>query len=85
MICTRVDDFAVKYVNEEDAEHLIDAITKYYPMTVDKEGTKYNGLTIQWDYTNRKVHIHMPRYLQKALTKFNHKTPDKYRTHRTPM
>ncbi len=54
-------------------------------MAVDKETTKYIGVTIEWDYTNRKVHIHMPRYLQKALTRFNHKTPEKYRTHRIPM
>ncbi len=33
--------FAVKYVNDEDAEHLINAIKKYYPMKVDKEATKY--------------------------------------------
>jgi hypothetical protein len=57
-----VNDFAVKYINKEDAEHLINAIKKYHPMTVDKEATKYIGLTIEWDYTNRKVHIHMPGY-----------------------
>ncbi len=72
-----INDFTVKYVNKEDAEHLINAIKKYYPMTVDKEATKYIGLTIEWDYTNRKAHIHMPGYLEKALTRFNHKTPDK--------
>jgi hypothetical protein len=55
-----VDNFAVKYVDEEDAEHLINAIKKYYPMAVDKEATKYIGLTIKWDYTNQKAHIHMP-------------------------
>jgi hypothetical protein len=55
-----VDDFAVKYVNNEDAEHLINAIKKYCPMMVDKEATKYIGLTIEWDYKNCKAHIHMP-------------------------
>jgi hypothetical protein len=72
-----VDDIAVKSVNKEDAEDLINAIKKYYPLTVDKEATKYIGLTIEWDYTNRKAHIHMPGYLQKALTRFKHETPDK--------
>jgi hypothetical protein len=72
-----VDNFAVKYVNNEDAEHLINAIKKYYPMMVDKEATKYIGLTIEWDYKNCKAHIHMPGYLQKALIRFKHKTPDK--------
>jgi hypothetical protein len=33
----------VKYVNQEDADHLIKAIQKYYPMTVDTEATKYIG------------------------------------------
>ncbi len=41
-----VNDFAVKYVNNEDAEHLINAIKKYYPMTVDKEAINYIGLTL---------------------------------------
>jgi hypothetical protein len=66
-----------KYINKEGTEHLINAIKKYYPMTVDKIATKYIGLTIEWDYMNRKAHIHMPGFLQKALTRFNHETPDK--------
>jgi hypothetical protein len=52
-------------------------IRKYYPMTVDEEATKYIGLTIQWDNTNRKVHTHMPGYLDKAFVRFNHEKPMK--------
>jgi hypothetical protein len=33
-------------------------------MMVDNDATKYIGLTIEWDYKNRKAHIHMPGYLQ---------------------
>jgi len=74
-----LDDFAVKYINPEDANHLINTIRKYYSMsmTVDKEATEYIGLTIQWDYTNRKVHTHMPSYLDKAYVRFNHEKPMK--------
>jgi hypothetical protein len=72
-----VDNFAVKYLNNEDTEHLIDAIKKNYPMTVDKEATKYISLTIEWDYKNPKAHIHMPDYIQKALIRFKHDTLDK--------
>jgi hypothetical protein len=72
-----IDDFAVKYITIEDTEHLINVIKKYYPMTVDKEATKYIGLTIEWDYMNQKAHIHMLGYLQKALIRFKHKTLDK--------
>lgn len=35
-------------------------------------GTKYCGLTLDWDYKNREVHISMPGYVKKALTKFKH-------------
>jgi hypothetical protein len=35
--CIVVDDFAVKYINQEDGNHLINTIRKYYPMTVDDE------------------------------------------------
>jgi hypothetical protein len=67
-ICLVVDDFAVKYVNRADTDHLINTIRNYYPMTVDKEATKYIGLTIQWDSTNQKEHIHMLGYLNKPLS-----------------
>jgi len=70
-------------VNQEDADHLINAIKKYYPMTVDTEATQYIGLTIDWDYKNRKAHIHMPGYLEKAFTRFKHEAPEKSRTHHT--
>ncbi len=75
--CLVVDDFAMKYVNQEDTNHLINAIWKYYLMTVDEEATKYIGLTIEWEYKKQKAHIHMPGYLQKAFTRFNHKMPVK--------
>ncbi len=46
--CLVVDNFAVKYVNQDDAVHLINAVRKYYLMTVDKDAMKYIGLTIEW-------------------------------------
>ncbi len=83
--CLVVDDFAVKYINQEDADHLINAIRKYYPMTVDNEAMKYIGLTIKWDYENRKAHIHMPGYLEKAFTRFKHEAPEKFKTRHDRM
>ncbi len=75
--CLVVDDFAVKFINQADVDHLINTIRKYYPMTVDEEATKYIGLTIKWDYTNRKAHIHMPGYLDKAFVRYKHEKPMK--------
>jgi hypothetical protein len=75
-----VDDFAIKYTKLEDAQHLIDALKTDYTITIDWDATKYIGLTIKWDYTNRKVYIHMPGYLSKAskaLLQFKHSAPKK--------
>jgi hypothetical protein len=62
-----VDDFAIKYTSTEDAQHLIDTVKQDYTITIDWDATKYIGLTLEWDYKNRKVYIHMPGYIQKAL------------------
>ena len=70
-----VDDFAIKVLSEDDENHIINALKQDYIITVDRDATKYIGLTIEWDYQNRKVHIHMPGYLDKAMTRFNHKPP----------
>jgi hypothetical protein len=70
-----VDDFAIKYIKKEDAQHLIDAIKKDYTITIDWDATKYIRLTVKWDYTNRKVYLHMPGYLSKVLQRFKHEKP----------
>ena len=70
-----VDDFAIKYTKLDDAQHLINALKQDYNITVDWEATTYIGLTVEWDYINRKVHIHMPGYLDSALLRFKHERP----------
>jgi hypothetical protein len=46
-------------------------------MTVDREATKYIGLTIKWDYKNGNAQAYMPGYLGKAMTHFGHKKTNK--------
>ena len=70
-----VDDFGVKYVGEEHAQHLLQTIQKYYQCSVKKEGERYCGLTIKWDYPGRKVHLSMPKYIENALKRFQHPPP----------
>jgi hypothetical protein len=72
-----VDDFGIKYKNEEDAQHLIESLTPHYKITTDREGTRFIGLTLEWDYVNRELHVSMPGYVEKALVRFNHKRPTK--------
>jgi hypothetical protein len=44
-----VDDFGVKYVDCEHAEHLIEYIKKNYNISSDWNGSAYCGLTLEWD------------------------------------
>ena len=34
---------------------------------------------MEWDYSQREVHISMPGYIKKALKKFRHKMPAKHK------
>ncbi len=54
------------------ATHIIKVLKKDYTITVNCEVGKYIRLIIKWDYENGKVHIHMPGYIEKMLTHFNH-------------
>ena len=67
-----VDDFGVKYTKLADFQHLCDALRDLYEITVDMSGSKYLGMTIDWDYTKKTVDISMPGYLPKALHRFQH-------------
>ena len=55
-----VDDFGVKYTNKDDVKHLASVLRQDYEIDIDWEGTRYLGLTIDWDYIHRKVHLSMP-------------------------
>jgi hypothetical protein len=70
-----VNNFGVKYIEEEHTQHLIQMVQKYYTCSFEKEGERYCGLTIKWDYAGKKVHLSMPSYLEKALKRFQHPPP----------
>ncbi len=70
-----VDDFWVKYVKEEDVDHLIANIKSTYPLTEDWTGNMYCGITLEWDYKNRHVNISMPGYIKKKLQEYGHIMP----------
>ena len=71
-----VHDFGVKYIGYEHAEHLISVLKKHYELTHDfnkgKQGTRYCGVTMHWDYDNRELHLSMPGYVTKDLQIFKH-------------
>ena len=66
-----VDDFGIKTKNIDDLNHLIATLSKHYKITIDPTGSKYLGMDIEHDRTNRLVSISMPRYVPNALKRFN--------------
>jgi hypothetical protein len=67
-----VDDFGVKYVGREHAEHLKQVLEEHYKVTTDWNGERYVGIHMKWDYVKQQVHLHIPEYVKKALIQFGH-------------
>jgi hypothetical protein len=72
-----VDDFGIKYIKQQDLDHLINALKKYYDVSVDMEGKEYVKIELDWDYEQGKVHLSMKPYLLKALRQFDNLIPTK--------
>ncbi len=70
-----VDNFRIKYIGAEHAQHLLQMVQKYYTPSFEKKGDRYCGLTIKWDYVGKKVHLSMPSYVETALKRFRHPPP----------
>ncbi|KAL7460263.1 hypothetical protein ACHAXS_000725 [Conticribra weissflogii] len=70
-----VDDFGVKYVRMEHAQHLIQTLKKYYTISEDWEGELYCGVTLKWNYNESYANISMPGYVQKMLQRSNTTPP----------
>ena len=62
-----VNDFGVKYVGQEHAEHLLQVLNTNYKCAIDWEGEKYLGMDIDWDYKQKKVLVSMLKYVLEAL------------------
>ena len=72
-----VDDFGIKYLREDDLNHLITALKQHYEVTLDKEGKEFVKIKLDWDYKQGKVHLSMKPYCEKALRQFNNLVPSK--------
>jgi hypothetical protein len=67
-----VDDFGVRYTSQADADHLIATLKTAYEISIDWTGSRYCGLTLEWDYKKRTCDISMPGYIERALARFQH-------------
>ena len=43
-----VDDFGIKYVGQENIDHLLMKLRKYYEVSVDEEISLYCGIILEW-------------------------------------
>ena len=62
-----VDDFGVKYMGKEHALHLKQTLEENYKVTTEWDGTRYIGITIDWDHKRKKVYLLLPGYTNKAI------------------
>ena len=68
-----VDNFGVKYIGKEHAQHLKITLKEHYTLTCNWKETQYTGITLDWDYTKQQVRLSMPNYVKnKALKPFQH-------------
>jgi hypothetical protein len=70
-----LDYFAVKYVMDADAHHLLNVLLRSYEITTDLGGTVYSGITLKWEYGKRTCDISMPGYVNNVLNKVQHDNP----------
>ena len=67
-----VDNFGVKFVGVEQLRHLVESLKTFYEIVLYPTGSKYCGITLEWDYDNRTVDLSMPKYVPKKLKEFDH-------------
>lgn len=81
--CLCVDYFGVKYFNKQDANHLLQCLSKYYKCTTDWDGKTYCGLNLELHYDQGYVDVAMTNYVQDALKRlyYKHKINPQYSPH----
>ena len=75
--CLTVDDFGVKCVGKEHADHLIQALNSKHKITTDWEGRLYCGIQLEWNYEAKWVDLSMPNYVKEMRHKFQHDRPSR--------
>jgi hypothetical protein len=69
-----VNDFGVKYIGKENAEHFKTALKENHTVSTDWKGALYCGISLDWDYKQRTVQNSMPNYIQQAIYNLQHAT-----------
>jgi hypothetical protein len=75
VFCLVVNNFGIKVTHMDDMHHLKKALEEHYTVAVDWKGSLFCSVKLSWGYINRHVTTHMPGYIRKALTKYQHPHP----------
>jgi hypothetical protein len=59
------DNFGIKYVGEEHAQHLKNPLEEQYKLTCGWTGKRHIRITLDWDYNKHHVHLSMPNTCKK--------------------
>ncbi len=71
-----VDDFGIKYIGEDNLQHLYDALRKEtYEIVKDRLGGLYCGINLKWNYNKCYVNLDMSKYVMKQMTCYAHRVP----------
>ena len=75
IFCLCVDEFGIKYFNNDDITHFQDSLKDHFKFHMDWEGANYIGLKLNWQYDAWYVDISMPNYVDKILHRLCHPSP----------
>jgi hypothetical protein len=71
-----MDDFGVKYIGKEHVHHITQTLKQHYEIKEDWKGTRYLGITLDWDYKNVKSACPCQDMLNKHLLASDTKYPN---------
>ena len=60
-----VEDFRVKLFSESDSNYLMETLRTTYSIKIDKTGSDFCGLNLDWSYKDSWIDISMPQYVIK--------------------
>ena len=67
-----VDDFGLKYFNQQDAQEFFNHLGTKYKYTVDWSGRNDGALIFDWKYNKGQVDISIPNYVIDYLKILQH-------------
>ena len=72
MLWENMDDFGLKHVGKERAEHSLEALQKSWKVSTNWEGKSHCGMTLEWDHNQWAMELSMLGRVKAALHEFQH-------------